>query len=72
MTYKKISLQITETDNVMQAGITTDDLHIVLEQVYLDWANCYTSLQAFAGAYGITELEAQALISAGKRGSIWK
>lgn len=72
MAYKKISLQVTDTDNVMQAGINVDDLHTVLESVYLDWVNCYSSLQAFAGAYGITELEAQALISAGKRGSIWQ
>lgn len=67
--YKRIKLDITETDNVFVAGISTPDFHEVMEQVYLDWVNNYITLEKFASAYGITTDQAAALIEIGKRGN---
>ena len=49
-----------------------DQLHNILESLYLDWVNNFLTIEKFAAHYGITTDEADALIKIGKRGSIWQ
>lgn len=69
---KKIKLIVTETHNSLHAGITTNDFHIVVEQIYLDWVNNYTTIGCFANAYGVSEEHAKALIAIGRSGNKWE
>lgn len=71
MALLKIELLKTEVQSPLQAGITTDNFHQVMEQVYLDWVNNYVSIESFANAYGVSQDHAKAMIEIGKRGSIW-
>ena len=70
--FTRLQLNKTKTDNVLMAGMTTDDFHDVMEQVFLDWTNNYLSIDKFAAAYGITAEQAKVVISIGRTGNIWK
>ena len=50
--------------------MTHDKLHDVLAELYLDWVNNFLSRAAFARHYGISEEFANAIINAGRTGSI--
>lgn len=72
MALLKIELKTEETDDLFSVGLSHDQFHLIMEQIYLDWVNNYLSIECFARAYGISEEHASALIQIGKLGSTHK
>lgn len=72
MALLKIKIQTTEADSSLEFGLTHDQFHLIMEQIYLDWVNNYLFIETFARAYGISEEHASALIQIGKLGSTHK